>query len=64
MKMLKKSGIIILLSGIIILLNSCSKASETVGQAPPPPQVPVYTVVSSPATTYQEFPAALEGKIM
>ncbi|MDV4099477.1 efflux transporter periplasmic adaptor subunit [Elizabethkingia anophelis] len=62
MKMLKKSGIIILLSGIIILLNSCSKASETVGQAPPPPQVPVYTVVSSPATTYQEFPAALEGK--
>ncbi|EHM8030730.1 efflux transporter periplasmic adaptor subunit, partial [Elizabethkingia anophelis] len=55
MKMLKKSGIIILLSGIIILLNSCSKASETVGQAPPPPQVPVYTVVSSPATTYQEF---------
>ncbi|MCL1648235.1 efflux RND transporter periplasmic adaptor subunit [Elizabethkingia anophelis] len=60
--MLKKSGIIILLSGIIILLNSCSKASETVGQAPPPPQVPVYTVVSSPATTYQEFPAALEGK--
>ncbi|MCT3949545.1 efflux RND transporter periplasmic adaptor subunit [Elizabethkingia anophelis] len=62
MKMLKKSGIIILLSGIIILLNSCSKASETVGQAPPPSQVPVYTVVSSPATTYQEFPAALEGK--
>ncbi|WP_395762706.1 efflux RND transporter periplasmic adaptor subunit [Elizabethkingia anophelis] len=62
MKMLEKSGIIILLSGIILLLNSCSKASETVGQAPPPPQVPVYTVVSSPATTYQEFPAALEGK--
>ncbi len=24
--------------------------------------MPVYTVVSSPATTYQEFPAALEGK--
>ncbi|ATL44874.1 MULTISPECIES: efflux RND transporter periplasmic adaptor subunit [Elizabethkingia] len=62
MKMLEKSGIIILLSGIILLLNSCSKASETAGQAPPPPQVPVYTVVSSPATTYQEFPAALEGK--
>ncbi|MCW2471420.1 membrane fusion protein (multidrug efflux system) [Elizabethkingia anophelis] len=60
--MLEKSGIIILLSGIILLLNSCSKASETTGQAPPPPQVPVYTVVSSPATTYQEFPAALEGK--
>ncbi|MDX8555200.1 efflux RND transporter periplasmic adaptor subunit [Elizabethkingia sp. HX CGY] len=60
--MLEKSGIIILLSGIIILLNSCSKASETAGQTPPPPQVPIYTVVSSPATTYQEFPAALEGK--
>ena len=62
MKMLKTTGTILLLSGIIFLLNSCTKASQTSGQAAPPPEAPIYTVISSPVTTYQEFPAALEGK--
>ena len=47
---------------VIILLQSCSKAAESTNQASPPPELPVYTIISSPATTYQEFPTALEGK--
>jgi len=29
----------------------------------PPPQLPVVTITTAPATTYQEFPASLEGKV-
>lgn len=46
----------------IILLQNCSKAADNSNQAPPAPELPVYTVISSPVTTYQEFPTALEGK--
>lgn len=56
-----KTGIIVLISSIILLQN-CSKAAENSNQAPSAPALPVYTVITSPATTYQEFPTALEGK--
>lgn len=53
---------IIALIATVIFLQNCSKAAENNNQAPPAPELPVYTVISSPATTYQEFPTALEGK--
>lgn len=53
---------IIALIATVILLQNCSKAAENNNQAPPAAELPVYTVISSPATTYQEFPTALEGK--
>ena len=52
----------ILLSLLVVLLYSCS--SKQAGPPPPqPPQLPVMAVTSEPATTYLEFPAALEGKV-
>ncbi|MDR6404595.1 MULTISPECIES: efflux RND transporter periplasmic adaptor subunit [Chryseobacterium] len=61
MKIFGKTRIIVLIASII-LLQSCSKAAENTNQAPPAPELPVYTVITSPATVYQEFPTALEGK--
>jgi len=61
MKLPGNIRIIILISSIVLLQN-CSKAAEASNQAPPAPELPVYTVIASPATTYQEFPTALEGK--
>jgi membrane fusion protein (multidrug efflux system) len=53
-------GAIVLIAG----LYGCgsSVASGNVG-APPPPQLPVLTVATSPATTYTEYSASLEGKV-
>jgi membrane fusion protein (multidrug efflux system) len=61
MKIPGKIRFIVLISSIILLQN-CTKATEGANMAPPTPELPVYTVISSPATTYQEFPTALEGK--
>lgn len=61
MKIPGKIRFIILISSIILLQN-CTKAAEGGNMAPPAPELPVYTVITSPATTYQEFPTALEGK--
>lgn len=61
MKIFGKIRFIVLISSIILLQN-CTKAAEGSNAAPPAPELPVYTVISSPATTYQEFPTALEGK--
>ncbi|MCX8532750.1 efflux RND transporter periplasmic adaptor subunit [Chryseobacterium luquanense] len=61
MKIPGKIRFIVLISSIILLQN-CTKAAEGSNMAPPTPELPVYTVISSPATTYQEFPTALEGK--
>ena len=61
MKIFGKTRIIVLIASII-LLQSCSKAAENTNQAPPAPELPVYTLITSPATVYQEFPTALEGK--
>ncbi|WP_137905602.1 efflux RND transporter periplasmic adaptor subunit [Chryseobacterium sp. 2VB] len=61
MKLPGKTRFIVLIASII-LLQSCTKAAEGTNAAPPAPELPVYTVITSPATTYQEFPTALEGK--
>jgi len=61
MKTTAKARIIILISSIILLQN-CTKAAEGSNATPPAPELPVYTVTTSPATIYQEFPTALEGK--
>ncbi len=53
MKIPGKTSFIVLISSII-LLQSCTKAAEGSNTAPPAPELPVYTVISSPATTYQE----------
>lgn len=61
MKISGKIRFILLISSMILLQN-CTKAAEGSNMAPPAPELPVYTVTTSPATTYQEFPTALEGK--
>jgi len=61
MKIPGKIRFIVLISSIILLQN-CTKAAEGANTTSPAPELPVYTVISSPATTYQEFPTALEGK--
>ena len=40
-----------------------SSAAENTGMGMPPPQLLVITITTSSATTYQEFPASLEGKV-
>ncbi|WP_153796489.1 efflux RND transporter periplasmic adaptor subunit [Foetidibacter luteolus] len=53
-----------LLIGALLLQYGCGNSSAESGAfAPPPPQLPVITVSSLPATTYQQFPASLEGKV-
>lgn len=61
MKTTAKAKLIVLISSIILLQN-CTKAAEGNNAAPPAPALPVFTVISAPATIYQEFPTALEGK--
>lgn len=61
MKIPGKIKIIMLIMSMILLQN-CTKAAEGSNAAPPAPELPIYTVITSPATTYQEFPTALEGK--
>src|SRR5436190_6143166 len=43
-------------------LTACMSSTSKSGYEPPPPQaLPVITISSMPATTYQEFSASLEG---
>ncbi|MFD0793794.1 efflux RND transporter periplasmic adaptor subunit [Mucilaginibacter litoreus] len=53
---------IILAAIIAISLFSCSTKPET-PQAPPPPVLPVTNVVAGNRTTYQEYPASIEGTV-
>ncbi|MEP7142863.1 MAG: efflux RND transporter periplasmic adaptor subunit [Ferruginibacter sp.] len=54
-----------LLAFIIIasfILYGCNSSADNAGYAPPPPEaLPVITVSSMSATTYQEYSASLEG---
>jgi len=61
MKTITKLKMTVLLAGLIILQN-CTKAAEGAGALPPPPELPVYIVITSNTSTFQEFPTALEGK--
>ncbi|MBD1394824.1 efflux RND transporter periplasmic adaptor subunit [Mucilaginibacter glaciei] len=53
---------IILIAIIAISLFSCGPKA-TAPQAPPPPALPVATVTSGSQTTYQEYPASIEGTV-
>jgi membrane fusion protein (multidrug efflux system) len=47
---------------VIGLFSRCNNGSEAAGLgAMPPPQLPVITAVKLPATTYQDFPASVQG---
>ena len=44
------------------ILYACKSSTSNAGYGPPPPQaLPVITITSMPATTYQEYSASLEG---
>lgn len=45
-----------------LLLYSCS-STPAAAPAPPPPALPVQTVQTSAVTTYQEYPASIEGTV-
>ena len=61
---LKNKLLIPAIGAMIILEYGCSSsAAENTMSAPPPPQLPVITITTVQATTYQEFPASLEGKV-
>jgi membrane fusion protein (multidrug efflux system) len=48
---------------VVVLLYSCKEGSGTAGNgAMPPPSLPVITAVALPATTFQDFPASIQGK--
>jgi membrane fusion protein (multidrug efflux system) len=52
----------ILIAIIAIALFSCSSEPQT-AQAPPPPALPVATIAAGSETTYQEYPASIEGTV-
>ncbi|EHQ28191.1 efflux RND transporter periplasmic adaptor subunit [Mucilaginibacter paludis] len=52
----------IFLAVIALSLYSCSTKPQT-QTAPPPPSLPVATVLAGNDTTYQEYPASIEGAI-
>jgi membrane fusion protein (multidrug efflux system) len=52
----------IILALIALSLYGCSSAPQT-QQAPPPPSLPVATIASGTETTYQEYPASIEGTV-
>jgi len=54
---------LILLPGVVFILYACNSSSGNTGQPMPPPQLPVISVSTAPATTHQDFPASLEGKV-
>ena len=64
-KLLHSQFLIPFIGIIAIAQCGCSSLSAENNSmaAPPPPQVPVIEVSTAPATTYQEFPASLEGKV-
>src|SRR6201996_3601308 len=53
---------IIQIALIALTLYGCSSKPQT-QQAPPPPSLPVAAVVLGTQTTYQEYPASIEGSV-
>ena len=47
---------------LALLLYSCSPKPQT-AVVPPPPSLPVATIISGTETTYQEYPASIEGSV-
>ena len=47
----------------VLLVSGCSSAPAAATQAAPPPSLPVAEVHTSSITTYQEYPASVEGTV-
>ena len=52
----------IFITFIALVIYGCTSKPQT-APAPPPPSLPVVTIVTGTDTTYQEYPAAVEGSI-
>jgi membrane fusion protein (multidrug efflux system) len=52
----------IILALVALSLYGCSSKPQT-QQAPPPPSLPVAAITSGTETTYQEYPASIEGVV-
>src|SRR5580692_6210415 len=52
----------IYLALVALTLYSCSSKPQT-AVAPPPPSLPVATITTGTDTTYQEYPASVEGVV-
>jgi membrane fusion protein (multidrug efflux system) len=48
---------------LLLLLNSCSSSPAAAVTAPPPPALPVAEIHTASVTTYQEYPASIEGTV-
>ena len=48
---------------LVLLLNSCSPKAAATTAAAPPPSLPVASIVTGTDTTYQEYPASIEGPV-
>src|ERR1700761_366533 len=46
----------------LLLINACSSSPAAV-TAPPPPALPVAEIHTASVTTYQEYPASIEGTV-
>src|SRR5687768_14898673 len=60
----KNPFVIVIIAAAVFILWACNSSSSSDNaqmMQQPPPSLPVFTVSSSPATTYQEFSASLEG---
>ncbi|HEV8285294.1 MAG TPA: efflux RND transporter periplasmic adaptor subunit [Chitinophagaceae bacterium] len=53
----------ILTAATAFILYACNSSSGNSAHQMPPPQLPVISVSTAHATTYQGFPASLEGKV-
>src|SRR6476661_8527513 len=58
-----KTRLLITLPILIVILNYGCGSSSAENPSMSPPQLPVVSVTTASATTYQEFPASLEGKV-
>lgn len=68
MKQLNRKNVINALTvlaatGLLATLYSCTASSGNAGMSAPPPLLPVVTVTNRATTTYQDYPATLEGKV-
>ncbi len=55
--------LLIALACIILEMSCNNSAAENAPPAMPPPQLPVIKIEAAPATTYQAFPASIQGKV-
>lgn len=61
-----KSQLFILIAGalLIFIVYSCNESvASNATNTMPPPQLPVLKIEAAPATTYQLFPASIQGKV-